>query len=208
MKKGVLVFDFDGTIADSKKVYIETIHHSLLEHSFIFPKGHVARALGPKLEQTLLNLKKFSPRTLKSLKDQINKDVTKKARKLKLCAHAKDTLKRLKQEGYRIILLTNSARRFIITFLKHNKMMNYFDKLYYAENFRTKEEAIRKIAKNYNTKVKDVTYIADKIKDVKIARNAGCRIIIVLACSWDKGKFHGERYTVNSMNQLEAAPSQ
>jgi len=101
--------------------------------------------------------------------------------------------------------LTNSAGRFVTAFLKKNKLLRYFDKLFYAENFGTKEDALRAIARKYKSRISDVVYVADKKADVKIARNAGCRIIVPLACSWDKKLFHGERYTVKSLKQLEAA---
>jgi phosphoglycolate phosphatase len=202
MKK-VIAFDFDGTIADSKKLYIETIRNSLIKHSFIYPKGHIAKALGPKLEETLRNLDRFSPEMLQKLKKDINDDVTKEAKKLRACPGAKETLKKLQEHGSKIVLLTNSAGRFAIAFLRKNNMLKYFDNLFYAENFGKKEDALKAIAKRYNTKTRDITYVADKKADVKIAKNAGCRIIVPLACSWDKKMFHGEKYTIKSLKDLE-----
>ncbi|MEM2956471.1 MAG: HAD-IA family hydrolase [Candidatus Pacearchaeota archaeon] len=199
----VLIFDFDGTIVDSKTAYIDTIHRSLLKRSFIYPKERIAKALGPKIETTLKNLNKFSHKMLKSLKNEINKNITKKVKELKLCPYVKETLRRLKQKKFKIILLTNSARKFVITFLKYNKIMKYFNRLFYAENFKSKEEAIRNIAKKYNISIRKIVYIADKKKDVEIAKKIGCKIIIVLICSWDKKEFHKEKYTINSMKQLE-----
>ena len=205
MKK-ILVFDFDGTIADSKRLYINMIYSSLLEHSLIYPKSHITRALGPKLEITLNNINKFSPKLLQKLKKKINSDITKKAKSLKLCPYANETLKRL-HENNKIFLLTNSSGKFVRQVLRYNKILRYFSRLYYAENFSSKEQAIKSIAGKYKTKIKDVIYIADKVSDVKIARNVGCRIIISLACSWDKNKLKGKNYTISSLNQLADALS-
>jgi len=202
----ILVFDFDGTIADSKSLYVSTIQKSLSKHSFVYPKSRIIKALGPKLEITLKNIHDFDEKTLSILKRDINSSITKKAKSLKLCPYAKKELGELKKK-YRIIILTNSAKKFILAFLKHNKMTKYFDKLFCGENFIDKEEALREITKKYKTKISDVVYIADKISDVKIAKKAGCRIIIVLACSWDKKRFRKEKYAVSSMKQLEAALS-
>jgi phosphoglycolate phosphatase len=216
----IIIFDFDGTIADSKKLYIDTIHHSLLEHSFLvrnqqisehpknakhffgYPKSRVTKALGPKLEMTLKNLDKFSPELMKKLKMQINSDITKKAKSLKMCPYARETLKKLKQKGWKIMLLTNSAGKFISAFLKHHKVEKYFDRLFYAENFSSKESAIRQITRQYKVKVSDVIYVADKLSDVKIAKNVGCRIIVPSACSWDKKKFRHEKYVISNLSQL------
>ena len=218
----IIIFDFDGTIADSKKLYVDTIHHSLLEHCFLvrnqqisehpknakhffgYPKSGVTKALGPKLEATLKNLNKFSPELMKKLKMQINSDITKKAKSLKLCPYAKEALEKLKQKGWKIMLLTNSAGKFISAFLKHNEIEKYFDRLFYAENFSSKESAIRQIAKRYNAKISDVRYVADKLSDVKIAKNVGCRVIISLACSWDKNRLRKSRFAVKNLRYIEA----
>jgi HAD superfamily hydrolase (TIGR01549 family) len=202
MKK-VAVFDLDGTLIDSKKLYIDTIHHSLLEHYFIYPKSHISRALGPKVEITLKRINKFSPKILKKLKDRINNDISKKASRIKLAPYAKEALQRLKSKNYAVILLTNSAGKFANAILKRNKILKYFSRLYYSEKFSSKENAIKAIAKKYKTKVKNITYVADKMSDVKIARKAGCRIVIVLAKSWDKKKVKGKRYAIKSLRQLK-----
>ena len=80
--------------------------------------------------------------------------------------------------------------------------MKYFDKFFYAENFSDKPSKIKELAKKYKINVKNIIYVADRTKDVKIARKAGCKIIIVLACSWDKNEFHGEKYTIKSLKDI------
>jgi len=201
-QKKVIVFDMDGTLVDSKKLYIDTIHHSLLEHYFIYPKSHISQALGPKLEITLKKIARFSPKILKKLKDKINSSVAKKAASLRLAPYAIETLKKLKRKGCKIILLTNSSGRFVSTIFRHHKLSGYFNKIFYAENFSTKENAIRAIAREYKIKAKEVIYVADKVSDVKIAKNAGCRIFIVLAKSWDKDKLKKKIYSIASLKQL------
>jgi len=158
--------------------------------------------LGTKLEATLKRINHFSPDLLQKLKKNINSDIAKKAKSLKLCPYAKETLEKLHEKN-KIILLTNSAGRFAKQVLKHNKILKYFDKLFYAENFSSKEDAIKSIAKKYKSKVSDITYVADKKTDVKIAKNVSCKIIIVLACSWDKSKLKGKKYTVKSLKDIK-----
>jgi len=201
--KRVVVFDLDGTLIDSKQIYVDTIHKSLLEHYSIYPTSKISKALGPKLETTLNNLGKFNSKLLKVLKDKINSKVTRKAKSVKLAPHAKETLKQLRENGHKVVLLTNSAGKFALQILKSHKIAKYFNKLFYAENFKGKEAAIKAIAKKYNAKVKDVVYVADKVSDVKIAKSVGCKIVIVLAKSWDKDKFHGAKFAINSLKNLK-----
>lgn len=206
MKK-VIVFDLDGTLIDSKKLYVETIHDSLIEHYFTFPKSRVSRALGPKLEITLRNIGRFQPDILRELKQNINKEVSHNAFHVKLCLGAKSALNKLNKQRYTIILLTNSAASFAVNVLKTHKIRKYFRKLFYAENFSSKEDALKKISEKYKVKISDIVYVGDRKMDVKVARNVGCRIIVPLDCSWDRKKFHGEKYTISSLKMLEAALS-
>ena len=120
MKKRVIVFDFDGTIADSKELYVKVIHDSLVKASFIFPRSRIVRAMGPKLEGTLKNLRKFDKKTLRALSREINGWVVSEAEKLRVCPQVKSSLARLKNSGrFRIILLTNSVRHFPMCWLVH-----------------------------------------------------------------------------------------
>ncbi|UZE93931.1 MAG: HAD-IA family hydrolase [Candidatus Pacearchaeota archaeon] len=207
MKTKLIIFDLDGTLVDSKKLYIETIHGSLLKNYLIFPKSHIAKSLGPKVEFTLKNIAKFDPKIVDKLKKEINEWIVKETKKLKLCPYVKQTLKRLKKEKVKIVLLTNSARKYTTLFLKRNKLDKFFNRIFCAENFKTKKEAIRYIAKKYKVKKKEIIYVADKKSDVKTARKVGCKIIIVLACSWDKAIFkkRKQKFIIKDLTCLKNA---
>lgn len=196
MARKILVFDFDGTIADSKKLYVDIIHDSLAKASYIYPRSHIVRAMGPKLEGTLLNIQKFDRKTLKKLSKEINDFVIVEAESLKVCVHVKSELRKLHRSGkYKIILLTNSVRAFSIAFLKKNKMLNDFDLILGSEDFMDKPRELKLLAKKYKVGIKDVVYIGDRIMDYKIAKQVGARIVLPHVCSWDKSKIMNKKYS-------------
>jgi len=207
MARKILVFDFDGTIADSKKLYTDIIHDSLAKASFIYPRSHIVRAMGPKLEGTLLNLRKFDRKTLKKLSKEINDFVIAKAESLKVCANVKSELRKLHRSGkYRIVLLTNSVRAFSIAFLKKNKMLNDFDLILGSEDFMDKPKELRILAKKYKVNIKDLIYIGDRIMDYKIARQVGAGIVLPRVCSWDKSEIMDKKYSkvrIENLGKIE-----
>jgi len=201
----LLVFDFDGTIADSKKLYIDAIFGFTKKYGYKLTKRHVERSLGPKLDLSLHNagIRRYAEK----IGCEINKYLIKEAPKLKLCPYVKETLRRIKERRIlKTVLLTNSTRPFINVFLKKNNLRNYFGKILGAEDFLVKEEAFEKLFRKFKIKPQETVYIADKTKDVDIARKVGCKIIIVLSCSWDRKKFKKRKmkkfYIINSMKDL------
>jgi HAD superfamily hydrolase (TIGR01549 family) len=201
----VAVFDFDGVLADSKRLYIETIQGSLLKNYFVFPKTRISKSLGPKIEVTLQNIHKFDPKIVSKIKRRINTWVAKKTKSLKICPYVKPTLEDLRSKKIKIILLTNSARKYTSLFLKRNKAYKFFDKTFCAEDFDIKEEAIEKIAKEFKVKKKEIVYVADRIADIDIAKRAKCNVVIVRACSWDRKTLRDrkEKFIIKNLSKLK-----
>jgi len=196
------VFDFDGTIADTKKLYCYIIRKAINERGYSFSKSHVEKNLGPKLGITLRDLK-IAEKDINPIRNEVHAYILTKVNSLRVCPYAAQALERLKNKKVKIVLLTNSIRRFVLAFLKKNKLAKYFDVLFCAEDFKEKPEAFRKIFKKFKTKPGEVLYVADKTSDVRIARLARCRIAIVLVCSWDKKKFKSEKYVMKDLRRLK-----
>jgi len=200
--KNILIFDFDGTLADSKKLYIDVIHLFLLKHDYNLSKENVSKGIGPRLDITLGNLG-VSNKDAEILTKEINSAITKKALSIKLCPYVRETLSELSKNNT-IILMTNSAKPFILRILKKYALLKSFSELLCAR-FRKKEQGFYYVFKKYKTLPKNVAYIADKVEDVKIARKVGCRIIITLACSWDKIKLKNKKFAVNNLKGVLSA---
>jgi phosphoglycolate phosphatase-like HAD superfamily hydrolase len=196
----LLVFDFDGTIADSKKLYIDSIYHSIKKYGYHLSKAFVEKNLGSKLDASLFNMK--IKRNAEKIANEVNAFVTKKASSLKLCPYVLGTLAKIKKRKIKTVLMTNSTKKFINAFMKKYPIRKYFNKVLGAEDFLVKEDAFRKLFRQYHIKPNEVVYIADKVKDVKIARYLGIHPLIVLACSWDKKRFKKEPYIVKDFSSI------
>jgi len=199
MKKKVLVFDFDGTLADTKSLYLAVIYNSLLKHSYHINKKRIDEKLGPVLKVLLIDLG-VKKKDIIPIAKEVNKVVTKKASSIKLCPYAEQTIKELSKKC-NLILITNSVEPFISKILKKYGLLEYFSELYCAR-FKIKDEGFKEVFKKYKVKAKDVVYVADTIEDVAIARRVGCKLVIPLARSWHKEKLKKSKFAVKSLKEL------
>ena len=89
----------------------------------------------------------------------------------------------------RKIILTNSLKSFAKPILRHLKLKKYFAEIYGAEDFDDKGDFLKDYIKKKKLQKKDCYYIGDRVKDVKVAKGAGIKsIIIISTCSWDPKK--------------------
>lgn len=177
----LLIFDFDGTIVDSKNVYYRAIEKHLLKRGFTRKEIDSAIDFGLSLKGILKRLEfSFIDRFL--IKRRIMRDVIEDINKVKKCTDV-DFIKNI---NCKKILITNSLKSFVYPVLKHLKI-NYFSEIYGADDFEDKSEFIKKYLKKHNISKEDCYYIGDRVADIEVANKVGCiSIIISNKCSWDR----------------------
>jgi len=187
MKKEIskfLIFDFDGTIADTKAVYYKVIYKKLKNLGYSYKQVDKAIDLGLSLKKTLRNLG-LSSIVYWFLHKKIHKKVKKEVDKVKKCKDV-DSIKHIQQDK---ILVSNSLKEFILPIVKHFKLKKEFKGIYGAEDFSDKASFIKDYLKKNKLKKENCYYIGDRTADIKTARKAGCKsIIIVGKCAWNSRK--------------------
>jgi len=180
----LLIFDFDGTIVDSKAAYYRFMEKYLFDYGFSKKEIDKTIDIGLNIAEGLKHLG-FNWLETWILKRKIMKDVLNKARDIKKCKDV-DSIRKLPG---RKILISNSVSNFVFPLLKHLKLKKEFDEIYCAEKFKNKAEFIKNYLKERRIDRKEVYYIGDRVADVLVARKVGCKSVIVLGkCAWDSKK--------------------
>jgi phosphoglycolate phosphatase-like HAD superfamily hydrolase len=187
MEKGIkyLFFDFDGTISDAHSLAFKSLVKTLDEYGFEFNKQEALKQLGNKMHIILKNLG-LNAGHLDTIRRRFYKHFTggAKAGEIKLCVSVKPLWK-LKEEGYKLIVVSNSETSFLRASIKTLGIEGLFDKVYGAEKFSSKDEFLEKLFKKHKIKPAEAVYIGDRFSDVEFARDAGCwAIAIHNKCSW------------------------
>jgi HAD superfamily hydrolase (TIGR01549 family) len=180
----IAIFDFDGTIVDTKALYYHVIYQELKRFGFSYKRVDSAIDMGMTLKKTLGKLG-FSFLTSWYLKKKIMNKVKNNVNEIKKCENIED----IKNIDMKKIIVSNSSKDMIVPVLKHLKLKKEFKEIYGSDDFYDKVSFIRKYLKEKNIKKKNCYYIGDRAADAKLARKAGCiGISIIGKCAWDSRK--------------------
>ena len=177
-----LIFDFDGTIVDSKQVYYKALEKHLGHLGLNKKEADRAIDVGMSISETLKKVG-ISPLLRWYEKREIMRQVMKHVNEVKKCKDA-EHIKNIKCKK---ILVSNSLKEFIIPVLKHLEIE--FDEIYGADDFKEKGDFIKNYLKINKINKKEVYYIGDRVADAKLAKNIGIKSIIVSGrCAWNSIK--------------------
>ena len=201
----LLIFDFDGTLADTWNVYEHAIPHFLEQEGVSIARSLIHKLMGRKVKHILPELGVRNQKIINSVKKSVNEYALEHAKQIKKCKGI-NVLKKLKKK-YKMFIVSNSITKDVKKMAYFLKIEKYFNKIIGGEHFIFKEHIIKKIMKEKKLKKSEVIYIGDRAGDSEIARKAGClSIIIANSCSWNsKDKIIGSKpdFVVSSLDGLK-----
>ena len=180
MKYKTLIFDFDGTIADSFGTVLKTVNSLAEELGYqkieydqaVKLKDYGAREI---IKQTKISVLKV-PQMARRVRAELNKEV----KSLKPFPAIKEMLSQLHQKGYQLIILSSNSLENVQDFLDHNHIKN-FDEIYSEDNIFGKHKVINHLLKKFNLKKEQVLYIGDEVRDIEACQKSG---IAIAAVTW------------------------
>lgn len=180
----LIVFDFDGTLVDTKEIIFKIIKDTFNEFNYQITFPLIREHFGNRTLQELLKHLGVKKEDINSIIHHSNTQTLNSYKKVKQ-ADSLFALKKLKQKK---IIVSSNISTFINEVLE-NLNITFFDKIYGADDFETKEEQIQKIMKKENLSPNEVIYLGDRPIDVDVARNVGCvSVIISHKASWSARK--------------------
>lgn len=199
-----IIFDMDGTLIDSNDLVIK-IYESLVEK---YPSIKDLNEI-PKPEL----LAKGYPEILEILYGTIRLDLIPiiydiheylSLNYIKAYPKTIETLKYLKNNNFKIFLVTSELRHITINELRDLNILNYFDEIVAFEdvtNPKPNPEGINKIITKYNLNTNETIFVGDSISDAKAAKLANIKSIYM---NWhnDESRISAFYYTFNNFDDL------
>lgn len=175
----VILFDFDGTLADSFGMAMSIFHeltggkHALdaeaLEALRGLPAGKVMKELGVAIWRAPFMLSKG--RSMMGLRLE----------ELMLFPDVTNVIKELHKRGYRMFILSSNSAENIMQFTEHQEISSYFEGIYGGIGLFSKARVMRKVMRANHISKDESMYIGDESRDVHAAQRVG---IPCIAVSW------------------------
>lgn len=181
-----LIFDFDGTIADTLPHIIDIANDCVKEYGINKIAEKDLERLKGKTPWQIMKEYKIPLYKVPFIVVKVQSLLYKQMNKVKIFPGIKSILKSLKKKNMPIGILSSNSKKNVMAFLKKNNM-NMFDFIHSENNLFGKNKALRNILKRYKIKKEDVIYIGDEVRDIEACKKAKIPIISV---SWGFNTFN------------------
>ncbi len=175
-----LVFDFDGTIADTITFGFSRLNEYTKELGSPPLTQDEMEALRSRSYQEIIAEYKIPlwkiPRLLLRLRNEIRAEID----TIDPFPGIPKMLTSLQHHGYRMSVLTSNDRSLVEQFL-HNHQITEFDDIYSEKNLFRKAQAIRRFIHLKGLKPDQIIYIGDEVRDIEACHHAKVPIVSV---SW------------------------
>ncbi len=176
-----IIFDFDGTVADTFDTIVVISNRLALEFGYkqAAPeeieqiKNLSSREIIRQSGVSLLKL----PFILRKLKHELNNEI----HRLNPLPGIREALEELKMQGYRLGIITSNDRDNVMLFLQNTNLQELFEFIYSGATIFGKSRVINRFLKQAQLAPEEVIYVGDETRDIEAAKRSKIKMIAV---SW------------------------
>jgi len=175
-----IIFDFDGTLADSTAVFASAWNTLAQKYKF---KGIEFKEIESLKKLSIAERSKlfdFPMYKLPMILPQFYRLYRQSLNEVHLYEGIKDVLMEIDKRGYKILIISSNSQENILEFLKMNGIQCVSNVLCSNRIFG-KDKVLKKFLKDSNSTASDVLYIGDEQRDIVACKKVGVPIIWV---SW------------------------
>lgn len=178
MKKKLIIFDFDGTIADTLPHIIDLYNTFGSAYGFKkINKSELERLKGKTIQELMreFNVSLFR---LPFLIGKVQRELYTRMDMVKLFPKIKKVIETLKKPGVTLGVVSSNSKANIEKFFKKNKIFS-FNFIHSEKNIFGKDKVLINIIKKYSIPKEEIVYIGDEVRDIEACRKIGIDCISV-----------------------------
>lgn len=174
-----VLFDFDGTIADTQAAFVKIVNKLAQEFGY----DPVSQAELDKLKELssadIVKKAQISPFKIPFILRRIKKELGEQITILEPYVEIETVLKSLKEQGYILGIVTSNLKDNVIQFLQTHNLVQYFDFVQAGTTLFGKNRMINRVLRDYKLQAHEVVYVGDETRDISAAKKSHLKMISV-----------------------------
>ncbi|ADI64676.1 HAD-IA family hydrolase [Trichormus azollae] len=181
MTQKVIIFDFDGTIADTVEALVSIANRLAIEFDYIQITPNELTLLRNLTSREIIRYSGVSLLKIPFLFKKVKSELKNKITELEPISGVKEALIELNQKGYRLGVITSNSQENVTEFLRFHNLNYLFEFLYSGVTIFGKTTIINNVLRQKQLKPETVIYVGDETRDIEAAKKANIKVIAV---SW------------------------
>lgn len=184
MPISTIIFDFDGTIADTLPVIVRLFNSRAKEFGFDKLSTVDIETLRRMKISEIISKYGLTLIKVPYIVGKIKKELNSQIERVKLFDQMKETLYFLNKNKYNLGILSSNSKENIEKFLK-SKDLELFNFIYSENNLFGKDKALINLLQKNKINPDKTIYVGDEVRDIDACKEANLKIISV---SWGFNK--------------------
>ncbi|HEY9710842.1 MAG TPA: HAD-IA family hydrolase [Oculatellaceae cyanobacterium] len=181
MSVKVIIFDFDGTLADTLDAVVSITNRLAEEYGYkpttLDEIAQIRRLSSTEIiKQSGISIFRI-PFLLKRVREYLRNDI----HKLNPIEGIKEALTQLKKQGKCLGILTSNSEENVEIFLEKHGMQHLFSFIYSEPTLFSKHKILKKFMKINKLTPEEVIYVGDETRDIEASQRIPIKVIAV---SW------------------------
>jgi phosphoglycolate phosphatase len=176
-----LIFDFDGTIADTLEAIVRITNRLAPEYGYSPTTPERLRYYQSLSTQEMLKQAELPLFRLPFLLRRVRSELASELSAVPVAPELVPTLRDLVAAGHRLMIMSSNSRRNIQGFLELHGIGDVFDSIQGGVGLLSKARALRRIIQKGDIDFSQVIYVGDETRDVDASKQIG---ILIAAVTW------------------------
>ena len=173
-----MIFDFDGTIADTFTAVVSTLNALSTEFGYRRAEPEELPALTRMEPRELAQRMGLAWHTLPALVLRVRKEMARNMPNVLPCPGIVPALTALRARGIRVGILTSNNRENVAAFLAQNPALA-FDFVSTGSGLFSKQKRLARLLRKHGLALAETCYVGDETRDIEAAQALGMRMVSV-----------------------------
>jgi phosphoglycolate phosphatase len=181
MTQKIIIFDFDGTIADTVDALVTIANRLALEFGYVPINSQELVLLRNLTAREIIKYSGVSLFKIPFMVKKVKGELKHKIPELTPIEGINAALIELHNQGYHLGIITSNSQENVNEFLKCHNLDYLFDFIYSGVTIFGKTTIINNVLRQKHFQPESVIYVGDETRDIESAKKANIKVIAV---SW------------------------